>query len=131
MVGRSITVHQVAHLVDQVTAWLGPVDIEGRALPGCSPYVAAKAAQLGLTRTWARKLGAFNITVNLVAPGWVPVERHGDIAEADLQHYAEEAPLRHVGTPDDVANPVCFLASDAAAFITGEQLTVNGGHTIN
>jgi 3-oxoacyl-[acyl-carrier protein] reductase len=104
-------------------------DIVDRALPGRSAYVAAKAAQLGLTRSWARELGPFAITVNLVAPGWIPVERHADIPSADRQQYAAEVPLRRIGTPDDVAATVCFLASDAASFITGEQISVNGGHT--
>jgi 3-oxoacyl-[acyl-carrier protein] reductase len=106
-------------------------DIVDRALPGCSAYVAAKAAQLGLTRSWARELGPFNITVNLVAPGWIPVERHADVASSELQQYTADVPLRRIGTPDDVAATVCFLASDAASFVTGEQLTVNGGHTIS
>jgi 3-oxoacyl-[acyl-carrier protein] reductase len=106
-------------------------DSVGRALPSCSAYVAAKAAQLALTRTWARELGRFNITVNLVAPGWIPVERHADVPSTHLQRYAAEVPLRRTGTPDDVAAAVCFLASDAASFITGEQVTVNGGHTLS
>lgn len=68
--------------------------------------------------------------MNLVAPGWIPVERHADVPDAEYQQYTEEVPLRRTGTPDDVAAAVCFLASDAAAFITGEQVTVNGGHTV-
>lgn len=102
-----------------------------RALPRTSAYVAAKGAQLGLTRSWARELGPHKITVNLVAPGWVPVERHADITEADRQGYLAEVPLGRLGRPDDVAAAVSFLASDAAAFITGTRLAVNGGHTID
>jgi 3-oxoacyl-[acyl-carrier protein] reductase len=105
-------------------------DIVDRNLPGMSAYVAAKGAQLGLTRTWARELGPFGITVNLVAPGWIPVERHAGEDPAVLAQYLAATPVRRVGTPQDVADVVCFLASDAASFITGEQITVNGGHTI-
>jgi 3-oxoacyl-[acyl-carrier protein] reductase len=101
-----------------------------RALPGVSAYVAAKGAQLGLTRSWARELGRFGITVNLVAPGWIPVERHAGSPDAELRRYAGDVALGRMGRPQDVAAAVCFLASDAAEFITGERIAVNGGHTI-
>jgi 3-oxoacyl-[acyl-carrier protein] reductase len=105
-------------------------DMFERALPGMSAYVAAKGAQLGLTRSWARELGPYNITVNLVAPGWIPVERHAGTPPEALQQYAEEVALRRIGSPADIAAAVTFLASDRASFITGERLAVNGGHTI-
>jgi 3-oxoacyl-[acyl-carrier protein] reductase len=101
-----------------------------RALPKTSAYVAAKGAQLGLTRTWARELGTHNITVNLVAPGWVPVERHSDVPTPAYEQYVADVPLGRLGQPADVAAVVSFLASEAAAFITGERISVNGGHTI-
>jgi 3-oxoacyl-[acyl-carrier protein] reductase len=106
-------------------------DMFERALPGWSAYVAAKGAQLGLTRSWARELGPFGITVNLVAPGWIPVERHGELSDADTRGYVADVPLSRIGTPQDVAAVVAFLASDAAGFVTGERITVNGGHTID
>ncbi|GAA4637155.1 SDR family oxidoreductase [Actinoallomurus vinaceus] len=106
-------------------------DIFERALPGMSAYVAAKGAQIGLTRSWARELGPSGITVNLVAPGWIPVERHAGASADDVSAYRADVPLGRMGTPDDVAATVSFLASDAAAFITGERITVNGGHTID
>ena len=105
-------------------------DIVERALPGMSAYVAAKGAQLGLTRSWARELGPAGITVNLVAPGWIPVERHADAQAEDLQRYLAEVPVGRLGVPDDVAAIVSFLASDAAGFLTGQRITVNGGHTV-
>jgi 3-oxoacyl-[acyl-carrier protein] reductase len=102
-----------------------------RALPGASAYNAAKGAQLGLARTWARELGAFNITVNVVAPGWIPVERHGEVTAEDAAGYIADVPLGRMGTPQDVADVVAFVASDASRFVTGERITVNGGHTID
>ncbi|MFV2019052.1 SDR family oxidoreductase [Micromonospora sp. LOL_023] len=104
-------------------------DMFDRGLPGWSAYAAAKGAQIGLTRVWARELGPSNITVNLVAPGWIPVERHAGSTEESLRSYAAEVPLRRVGTPTDVAAAVCYLASPAAAYVTGQRITVNGGHT--
>jgi NAD(P)-dependent dehydrogenase (short-subunit alcohol dehydrogenase family) len=91
---------------------------------------AAKGAQLGLTRTWARELGPHGITVTLVAPAWIPVERHADTPAAELQAHTEKVGLRSLGTPADVAAVVAFLASEAAKFITGERIAVNDGHTI-
>jgi 3-oxoacyl-[acyl-carrier protein] reductase len=102
-------------------------DLADRAAPLMSAYVAAKSAQVGLTRVWAKELGPDNITVNLVQPGWIPVERHAGI---DSAAYEAEVPLRRMGTPDDVAAMVGHLASDAGGFITGQRITVNGGHVM-
>ncbi|MGH3508545.1 MAG: SDR family oxidoreductase [Nocardioidaceae bacterium] len=102
-------------------------DLADRAAPRASAYVAAKNAQVGLTKVWAKELGADQITVNLVQPGWIPVERHTGI---DTEAYAAEVPLRRMGTPDDVAAMVGHLASDAGGFITGQRITINGGHVM-
>jgi NAD(P)-dependent dehydrogenase (short-subunit alcohol dehydrogenase family) len=102
-----------------------------RAAPGMSAYSAAKGAQISLTRTWARELGRFGITVNVVAPGWIPVERHADVDRRYLNAYLADVPLGRMGTPGEIADVVAFLASDGSRFITGERITVNGGHTID
>jgi 3-oxoacyl-[acyl-carrier protein] reductase len=101
-----------------------------RGIPEFSNYVAAKGAQLGLTRSWANELGSYGITVNLVAPGWIPTEMHESDPEEMKQDYARNVPLQHMGEPEDVAGMVTFLASDAGRFITGQRLTVNGGNTM-
>ncbi|GAA2843847.1 hypothetical protein GCM10020220_036330 [Nonomuraea rubra] len=95
-------------------------------LPGTSAYTAAKAAQHALTDVWARELGPYGITVNVVAPGWIPVERHEGLDESA---YREEVPLGRMGMPEDVAAAVSYLASEGGAFVTGQRVTVNGGHT--
>ncbi|QMV17658.1 SDR family oxidoreductase [Granulicella sp. 5B5] len=99
--------------------------------PRFANYVAAKGAQLGLTRSWARELAPFGITVNLVAPGWIPVERHVDAPQREIDAYTAGVPMQHMGLPVDVAKAVAFLASDGAGFITGQSLAVNGGNTLN
>jgi 3-oxoacyl-[acyl-carrier protein] reductase len=103
-------------------------DMVDRAKPGWTAYSAAKAAQLGLVRVWARELGPDAITVNIVAPGWIPVERH---VGADTSAYLAEVPLGRMGTPQDIADTVGYLCSDAAGFVTAQRITVNGSHTIS
>ncbi len=98
--------------------------------PEFANYVAAKGAMMGMTRSWATELGPDNITVNLIEPGWIPVERHADVADADKANYIKLVPLARQGTPADLAGIVAFLASDQASFITGQTFAVNGGRTL-
>jgi 3-oxoacyl-[acyl-carrier protein] reductase len=91
--------------------------------------VAAKGGQIGWSRSMSRELAPFGITVNMVAPGWIPVERH----EKDPQHlkdaYKALIPAGRWGTPQDVADAVLYLASPEASFVTGQTLCLNGGMT--
>ncbi len=99
-----------------------------RPFPGSSAYVAGKGAMLGITRALAAELGKDNITVNLIAPGWIPVERHASAPPEALDRLVRETPLGHYGTPADIAGAVLYFCSDLAAFVTGVHLPVNGGH---
>ena len=95
--------------------------------PGRSAYVAAKGGQIGLARAWARELAPLGITVNCVAPGFIPVERHDDVPDADRAAYLATVPAGRMGTPAEVAHAVAFFVSEAAAFLTGQRLVVDGG----
>lgn len=99
------------------------------SVPGFSAYVAAKGGQIGWTRSVAVEVAPDGITVNTVAPGWIPVERHDDVPQADKDAYAATIPAGRWGTPADVAAAVRYFASDAAGFVTGQTLCVNGGRT--
>jgi len=98
--------------------------------PGRSAYATAKSAQIGLTRSWARELAPFGITVNTVAPGFIPVERHAGVPEDVKRAYLASVPAGRMGTPGDVAHAVSFLASAGAGFITGQRIVVDGGRSL-
>jgi len=94
---------------------------------GQTNYAASKAGIIGFTKSLAKELGARNITVNAVAPGFIPTDLTADLPDELKQKAIEVTPLGRMGKPEEVAYAVAFLASDEAAFITGEILTVDGG----
>ena len=95
---------------------------------GQTNYVATKAGVIGMTQVWARELGRKGITVNAVAPGFIATDMIQTIPEKNLEAIKEKTPLQRFGTPEDVANVYCFLASDEAAFINGAVISVDGGY---
>ena len=100
------------------------------AFPGASAYGATKAAVAGLSRSWAKELAAKGITVNTVHPGSINTEMNPDVPENDFASYQKTLnPLGRYGTPREIAAAVAFLASPDAGFITGSELTVDGGLT--
>jgi 3-oxoacyl-[acyl-carrier protein] reductase len=98
----------------------------GGSRPGAAAYAAAKAGLLGLTRGLARELTPQGTTVNAIAPGFIETDFHGDDAAA-AENVVGAIPAGRVGQPDDVAGVAAFLASPAAAYISGQVLHVNGG----
>jgi 3-oxoacyl-[acyl-carrier protein] reductase len=95
--------------------------------PGQANYAAAKAGIIGFSKSLAREVGSRNITVNVVAPGFIDTDMTRVLAEEQRKAMLTQVPLGRLGEADDVANAVVFLASNAAAYITGETLHVNGG----
>ena len=98
--------------------------------PEFCPYISAKGGQIGLARSNAAELIADGITVNMVAPGWIPTERHDDATEQEKADYLATAPTGRFGVPADVAAAVLYFASEEAGFATGTTIDVNGGRTI-
>ena len=94
---------------------------------GQTNYAAAKAGMIGFTKSLAREVGSRNITVNVVAPGFIVTDMTDALGEAQKAALLGQVPLGRLGSPEDVANAVAFLASPEASYITGETLHVNGG----
>jgi len=110
--GRSINIASVVGLIGN---------------PGQANYCAAKAGIGGFTRSLAKEVASRGITVNVVAPGFIDTDMTKSLPEAQREALAARIPLGRLGTPGDIAEAVCFLASPGAAWITGETLNVNGG----
>lgn len=95
---------------------------------GQTNYAAAKAGILGFTKSLAQEVAKFNVTVNAVAPGYTETDMIKGVPDAILEDLKKNIPLRRFASPEDIAKAVVFLASDDAAYMTGQTLHVNGGH---
>ena len=94
---------------------------------GQSNYAASKAGILGLTKSIAKELGPRNITVNAIAPGYIQTEMTDNLDQTSKDNLMKSIPLQRLGKPEEIASLVCFLASEEAAYITGQTLNVDGG----
>lgn len=95
--------------------------------PGQANYVSAKAGLIGLTKSSAIEFASRGITVNAVAPGFIDTDMTTELGEETQEKIMQQIPLGRMGKPEEVAQAVKFLASDDAAYITGQTLQVNGG----
>jgi 3-oxoacyl-[acyl-carrier protein] reductase len=95
--------------------------------PGQANYAAAKAGVAGLTRALAREVGSRGITVNCVAPGFIATDMTGSLPDAQKAALLAQIPLGRLGTPEEIADAVAYLASPRAGYVTGTEMHVNGG----
>jgi len=95
--------------------------------PGQANYAAAKAGVAGMTRALARELGSRQITVNCIAPGFIATDMTAALSQEQQNSLQTQIPLGHLGQPADIAHAVVYLASPQAAYVTGQELHVNGG----
>ena len=101
-----------------------------RGVPNFTAYVAAKGGQDGFTRSLAQELAPWGITVNIVSPAWIPVERHENDPQEMKDEYLAGLPTKRWGVPKEVADTVVFLASEESSYVSGQTICVNGAHTV-
>ena len=106
-------------------------EVVSRGVPHFTAYLAAKGGQNGLNRSLATEVASWGITVNMIAPGWIPVARHENDSQEEKDGYRVLIPADRWGVPQDLSGAVVFLASEASSFITGQNLHVNGGMTVH
>ena len=94
-------------------------------------YAASKAGLIGMTKSIAKEVASRGITANCIAPGWIETSMTDKLSGEVKNEFLSHIPVGRIGSPDDIANAVIFLASDEAGYITGQTITVDGGRIIN
>ncbi len=122
---QAVAPHMIAQRAGRIINASSVVGLYGNF--GQTNYVAAKAGVIGMTRVWARELGRYGITVNAVAPGFIATEMTQGMPAKVLESMVARTPVGRIGRPEDVAAAYVFLASEAASFINGAVLSVDGG----
>jgi 3-oxoacyl-[acyl-carrier protein] reductase len=125
---QAVAPHMIRQKAGSILNATSVVALDGNF--GQTNYIAAKAGVVGMTKVWARELGRFNVRVNAVAPGLVLTEMLLSMPEDALEALKQKAPLKRLGTPEEVANLYLFLASDEASYISGEVIRIDGGMVI-
>lgn len=125
LVTRTVVPHMIRQGGGAILSAASVVGLQGNF--GQTNYVASKAGVIGMTRTWARELGRYNIRVNAVAPGFIATDMMKSIPPEVLNRMVIQTPMGRMGTPEDVANAYVWLASDQASFVHGTVLSIDGG----
>ena len=120
-VTRQMIKNQGGRIIN-ITSVIGQIGNAGQ-----SNYAASKAGIIGLTKSMAKELGSRNITVNAISPGYINTDMTGELNDDIKEQIQSSIPLGRLGTPDDVASLVCYLASEEAGYITGQTFNVDGG----
>lgn len=125
---RTITPYMIQQGYGRIISTSSIVGLYGNF--GQTNYVAAKAGIIGMTRVWARELGRYNITANVIAPGFIETDMVGHMPGKVLEMMVQRTPLKRLGKPEEIANVFLFLASDEASFINGAVICVDGGTVV-
>ncbi|MGN7456834.1 3-oxoacyl-ACP reductase FabG [Paenibacillus pasadenensis] len=125
---KHVSPHMAARGKGKIINTSSIVGVQGNL--GQTNYAAAKAGVIGMTRTWAKELGYKGVCVNAVAPGFIATDMVASMPEQAIAAMSERVPLRRLGQPEDVAQAYLYLASDAADYVNGTVLEVNGGLSI-
>jgi 3-oxoacyl-[acyl-carrier protein] reductase len=125
---KAVVPYMIQNQVGRIVNTSSVVGVYGNY--GQSNYSATKAGLIGLTKTWAKEFGKYNVTVNAVAPGFIATDMIETVPQKVIELMKSKTPLGITGEPDDVANAYLFLLSEQAKFITGSVLNVDGGLTL-
>ena len=126
---KAVMRHMMKNKFGRIINITSIVGLTGNA--GQANYAASKAGLIGMTKSIAKEVASRGITANCIAPGWIETSMTEKLSEEVKSKFLSHIPVGRIGSPDDIANAVIFLASDEAGYITGQTITVDGGRIIN